>query len=155
MTGNEKNPARHQDNHEPDGDHARLASPLAELAAARYVSVRTFRRSGEPVATPIWPAVIDGKLYFGTPEHTHKVTRLRREARVQFAVCDMKGEVSGDWLDGTARLLEVAEFAPFRAQLDAKFGFQARLMHLFARLRRWHYIGVEITPQARSNGEAR
>lgn len=71
---------------------------MDQFADAPYVAIRTYRPSGSTVATPVWSTVVDGKLYFGTPEHTHKVTRIRSDARVQVAVCDSRGNTAGPGL---------------------------------------------------------
>lgn len=97
------------------------------------------------MATPVWSTVVDGKLYFGTPEHTHKVTRIRSDARVQVALCDNRGNTSGPWTDGHARILNSAEFEPYRQRIDQGHPIARRGIRLVAKLRRWNYLGIEVT----------
>jgi len=108
-----------------------------ELARERYLSLATFRRDGAQVKTPVWFAVMNGKLYFVTAGTSGKVKRLRHSPRALVAPCDARGRVRGAWRDATARivtdriLIERAHQA-----LVTKYGWQARLLDLFSRLAR-------------------
>ena len=119
---------------------------MNEFSEAGYVSVRTFKPNGNPVATPVWPAVIDDKLYFGTPAHTHKVKRIANNPRVEVALCDSRGATTGPWRPGSARRLAPEEFNVSKSAIDSRHRIAARLLNLVARVRRWEYIGIEITP---------
>lgn len=121
---------------------------MKEFSEAAYVSVRTFRANGDPVATPVWPAVLDGKLYFGTPVHTHKVRRIGNNRQVEVAVCDARGATSGPWRAGTARRLTDQEFDAAKRAIDRRHPIAGRIMNLVARLRRWDYIGIEVVSSA-------
>ena len=46
----------------------------AELDRHRYMSLATFRRSGAEVATPVWFAAVDGKLYVVSAGNAGKVS---------------------------------------------------------------------------------
>lgn len=71
------------------------ASPgdLDELAAHRYVSLTTFRRSGAPVATPVWFARDGSDLVVVTLDPSGKLKRLANDARVELRQCDARGRV--------------------------------------------------------------
>lgn len=102
------------------------------------MTVRTFEHSGDTVSTPVWPVVINHKLYFGTPDHTYKVKRIRGNPKGQIAACDAKGKVSSNWVDGTATLLSADQFVPFKKQLDTKYKLSAKMIGRFAKIRRWN-----------------
>jgi PPOX class probable F420-dependent enzyme len=113
------------------------------------VSLATFRRDGTEVATPVWFAASDGKLYVFTAGEAGKVKRLRHTSRVRMAPCDVRGGLRGGWQDATARLVTdrwVVERA--HQALRAKYGWQLRLGDLFSRFtgriarRAW----IEIVP---------
>lgn len=72
----------------PDGD-----STLDEVAAHRYVSLTTFRRSGAPVSTPVWVARDGGELVVVTVDPSGKLKRLDRDPRVELRPCDVRGRV--------------------------------------------------------------
>ena len=101
----------------------------------RYLSLATFRASGAAVATPMWYVALDGALYMGTTADSGKVKRLRRSPRARVAPCDARGGVKGRWRDATARLVDdPALIKRIEAALVAKYGWQKRLLNLFARL---------------------
>ncbi len=81
---------------------------MSGIGDARYVSLVTFRRSGEPVATPVWIASDpdDDRLYVYTNRQSWKVKRLRRDPRVQLAPCTASGRVTGEAVTGHARVVE-------------------------------------------------
>jgi uncharacterized protein len=49
----------------------------AEMDRARYMSLATFRKNGAEVATPVWFAEADLKLYVIATDDSGKVKRLR------------------------------------------------------------------------------
>ena len=53
------------------------AAALAGLADERFVSLTTFRRTGEPVSTPVWIAANGTDLIVTTPKESGKVKRRR------------------------------------------------------------------------------
>jgi uncharacterized protein len=120
----------------------------AELDRHRYVSLATFRRDGTDVATPVWFAEAEGKLYVFTAGESGKVKRLRRSSRARVAPCDARGGLRGPWQDASAQLITdggLVERA--RAALRAKYGWQLRIFDFFAgfagRTRRRAWIQIE------------
>ncbi|MUH51965.1 MAG: PPOX class F420-dependent oxidoreductase [Actinobacteria bacterium] len=64
------------------------------IAAAKYVSLVTFRRSGEPVASPVWIAPLaDGRAGFTTNADSGKVKRIRNNPAVELRPCNVRGAV--------------------------------------------------------------
>lgn len=96
---------------------------LDALRRGKYVSVTTYRRSGEGVPTPVWYALSDGELVFWTGAGTGKVKRIGNDARVQVAVCDVRGRIApgAAAYDGTARVLDDADKAAARRLLARKY----------------------------------
>jgi uncharacterized protein len=64
-----------------------------ELGAARTVRLTTFRRSGDPVPTPVWAAPVGDTLYVTTDGTAGKTKRIRHTARVELTPCTMRGAV--------------------------------------------------------------
>ena len=56
------------------------------LAAAHTGILTTLRADGTPIALPVWFVVLDERIYVGTPEHTKKVARVKRNPRASFLV---------------------------------------------------------------------
>ena len=67
---------------------------LLPLADARFVSLTTFRRSGEAVSTPVWVGRDGEKLVVLTPVGSGKVRRLRHDPRVEIRPCGRFGAVA-------------------------------------------------------------
>jgi PPOX class probable F420-dependent enzyme len=70
-----------------------LPSDLDVVNANRYVSLTTFRRSGEPVSTPVWVALDGAELVVVTVDPSGKLKRLAHTARVELRPCDLRGRV--------------------------------------------------------------
>jgi PPOX class probable F420-dependent enzyme len=75
------------------------------------------------------------RLWVYTNGKSAKVKRIRRDGRARVAACDMRGAVHGAWLEARARVVdgETAQQPGFDA-LQAKYGWQMRLLTLAARL---------------------
>ena len=98
------------------------------LDDATYISLRSYKRDGGAVDTPVWAAPLDGALVVFTLRDSFKVKRIRRNSRVQVATCGVLGAVTGAWMDGTCSLVDDREReARAYAALDAKYGWQMRL----------------------------
>jgi PPOX class probable F420-dependent enzyme len=113
-----------------------VTTPESSLADAKYFSLRSFKKDGAPVDTPVWFAALDGRCVVFTDGTSYKVKRIRRNPRVQVARCDMRGKVLGPWLAGSARPVENEPtlVAGAYAALNAKYGLMMRLGTLFATL---------------------
>jgi uncharacterized protein len=111
------------------------AADVAEMDRHRYMSLASFRKSGAEVATPVWFAAADGRLYVFTAEQSGKVKRLRHSQRARVAPSDGRGRVRGEWRGATARIVtEARTIERARAALQAKYGWQMRVTNLLSRL---------------------
>ncbi|MHC1559683.1 PPOX class F420-dependent oxidoreductase [Actinomycetospora sp. C-140] len=108
---------------------------LSALGDEEFVSLTTYRRSGEEVATPVWVARDGDALVVITAAGSGKVRRVRRDPRVLARPCTRRGTVAPDAPTAHGRAEIVAEPAaqedPRRA-LAAKYGLQFRLVDLMA-----------------------
>jgi uncharacterized protein len=111
------------------------AADVALLDRSRYMSLATFRKNGADVATPVWFAAADGRLYVFTAEQSGKVKRLRNSARARVAPSDGRGRVRGEWLEATARIVtDPRTIERAQAAFQAKYGWQMRVTNLLSRL---------------------
>ena len=111
---------------------------LTAWGAHRYVSLTTFRRTGEPVSTPVWIAVQGDALVVTTGADSGKVKRLRRDPRVELRPCDARGQVAddADVASGTAVVVDdPAQVVTLRTALTRKYGVLHRLILGIAPLR--------------------
>jgi PPOX class probable F420-dependent enzyme len=84
-----------------------LDGAFALLGDQRFVSLTTFRKSGEPVSTPVWVGRDGDALIVTTPETSGKVKRIRNSQRVEVRPCNRMGRVEEgtESVAGVARLL--------------------------------------------------
>jgi PPOX class probable F420-dependent enzyme len=121
------------------------------LAKAAYLSITTFRKSGTPVPTPIWAAQDKGNIVFRTGSESGKIKRLRHTQRVTVAPCDRRGQLLGEPVQATARILPKNELARVNGAMRAKYGWQFRISALGSEIARILRIkphgqtGVELT----------
>jgi PPOX class probable F420-dependent enzyme len=110
------------------------------LQAAEFVSLVTFKKNGDAVATPIWAAPVEGKLYAFSEKKAGKVKRLRNSPRARLAACTGRGKTLGMFQEARAFLVEdPAEIAAAYRSLHAKYGWKMKLTDLASKLaRRYH-----------------
>lgn len=101
----------------------------------RYISLVTFKKNGDPVATPVWFAEMDGRYYVFTEGGAWKVKRLQRNPAVRAAPCRVLGSVTGSWVAGTGRIIDdPARIRRAEAAFRAKYGWQIRLFDAVSKL---------------------
>jgi uncharacterized protein len=61
----------------------------------RYISLKTFRKNGLGVATPVWFGEDEGKLYVMTRSDMGKTKRIRNNSKVTVAPCTIRGRLTG------------------------------------------------------------
>jgi uncharacterized protein len=68
-------------------------SAFAALGDEQFLSLTTFRKSGERVSSAMWVARDGDALIMFTPELSGKVKRLRNSPRVELRPCNRMGRV--------------------------------------------------------------
>jgi PPOX class probable F420-dependent enzyme len=121
-----------------------------DIGNARYVSFTTFRRNGDPVATPVWIAPLpDGRVGFTTDADSWKAKRLQANPEVTLQSCDMRGRVAAGTAPVNATAVLVTDGPDHDATVSAirsKYGLQFLLIDLGGRLKR--LIGRASEPAA-------
>ena len=124
---------------------------LARLGAQKYVRLTTFRRTGEPVGSPVWIAPDGARLLVITSATTGKAKRLRHTGRVELVPCDQRGRVADGATPYAASGALRTDPATVKLATDlvmAKYGLMGRLIRLVQSvMRRGSYdaAAVEIT----------
>ena len=98
----------------------------------KYISLTSFRKSGVPVATPVWFGEEDGKLYVMTRSDLGKTKRIRNNPKVKVAPCTIRGQVTGPEFPATATILPPEDFVHARKTLTTKY-WLAKLSAPFSR----------------------
>ena len=120
----------------------------------KYLSLETFKKSGEGVKTPVWFAADPhtdlagdrARLYIYTIGNTGKVKRIRNNGRVKIAPCTMKGKLLGEWVDAIAEIVTGEEAAYGMGLLNKKYFPWKQLLGLFALLSRRERVVMAIRP---------
>jgi uncharacterized protein len=120
-------------------------SSLAQFCGQNYLSIETFRKNGQGVKTPVWFVLHGGIFYVYTEADSGKVKRIRNNSRVRLAVCDMRGNVKGSWIDATATLVDGDEQRAADRLLDQKY-FLKRISNVFRTFRPHPRAYIKIVP---------
>ena len=103
---------------------------FTNLAKEKYISLTTFRKTGEAVITPVWFAESKGTIYAETGVNAGKLKRIRHKERVTLAACTMSGRVTGAEIVGRARVLsEPQEIKVAKAAMSQKYGLTRSLYY--------------------------
>jgi PPOX class probable F420-dependent enzyme len=104
---------------------------MDSLRASRYALLRSYRRDGRPVDTPIWFHLDGTTLVFRT-KIGPKTKRIGADPRIELRVCDYKGRVPDAALTLSGRAVVLAGEDAERAnrQLHARYGWQYNLVPL-------------------------
>lgn len=105
--------------------------PFTYLEGESYINLTTFRKSGEPVSTPLWFAQHEGQLYATTEPDSGKMKRIRNNPSVLLAPCNAWGKEKGARVEGIARSVEDEPTPEAEAALYKKYRVGLGLFHLF------------------------
>jgi uncharacterized protein len=133
------------------------ATDFEPLRGHHYCLVVTFKRSGEPVPTPVLFGLADGKLYLRTERTAGKLKRIRNDPHVRGGPCNWRGKPRGPLTEGRARILPPAENEAAYAALKANYTFGQRLFESGLDRLPVEIVYVEVTstpsPEQRSAPE--
>ena len=123
-----------------------LAGDFESLRGHKHCLVVTFRRNGEPIATPMWFGLgDDGRAYVRTDRGSLKLKRIANDPRVRVAPCTPRGKPLGPPVEGTARLVPDGEEAHAERALQSNYGL-GRLFYKSTVARGERFVYVEVTP---------
>jgi uncharacterized protein len=117
---------------------------LTQFANQKYLNMETYRKTGKPVATPLWFAEENGTLYIYSLANAGKVKRIRNNPKVRIVPCDVRGNPKGEWVEAEARILDEAGAALGHTLLNQKYGWLKRIGDAVSRLRRRQRVVIAI-----------
>jgi uncharacterized protein len=119
---------------------------LSQFAGKKHISLETYRKTGDPVRTPVWFIEENGELFVRTDSSTGKIKRIRNNPRVRVVICNARGTVKGTWVDGEARMVEPQSSEHIFSLLKKKYGMSYRIIRFVQRFSRSkaHPIGLAI-----------
>ncbi|WP_035718538.1 PPOX class F420-dependent oxidoreductase [Gordonia shandongensis] len=121
---------------------------VAQVAAAQYVMLTTYKKDGTPVSAPLWAAPDGDDMLLWTVTDSWKVKRLRRDERVLVQRCDVRGrKTGGPQVPGVGEIVD--RETAVRA-IVKKYGLLGRLIVTGSALRRGSAstIGIRVRPVA-------
>lgn len=106
------------------------AFPNLQTQQYSFLLLTTFRKNGDPVATPVWFAQENDRIYVITSIHTGKVKRARNNPAVTVAPCTPSGKPLGEAVK--AKIVGIHTFDQPQAKhgdevLNRKYKWQKRL----------------------------
>jgi len=125
---------------------AGTASDLSGLAGHRYCLLVTFRRSGEPIPTPVWFGLGDGHAYFNTRERNAKVKRISRDPHVRVGPCSFRGKPLGPLAEGRARVVAQEDEMKAEAAIRSNYGIARQVYYAAVGRRGDPTVYVEVAP---------
>ena len=108
---------------------------LAAFTGRRYLNLESYRRTGQPVRTPVWFAVDRDIIYVYSLADAGKVKRIRNNPRIRIAPCDARGTLKDAWVDASARIVDEREAAHAHALFVAKYRWMKRVADLVRKVR--------------------
>jgi len=112
---------------------------LTRFEGEKVISLETYRKSGEPVRTPVWFLEENGILYVHTDNSTSKVKRIRRNPKVRVAPSHFRGKPKTEYVEARAELETGPETVEkYRSRIYKKYGIQGtftRFLQRFSRSR--------------------
>lgn len=101
------------------------------LNQTRYAVLRSFRRDGSPVDTPIWFAVEGDRSIVFRTKRGPKTKRLSANPEVELIACDYRGRITdGIRLHGRASMLSGAPAQQANRALHRRYGWQWNIVPL-------------------------
>ncbi|MEI7769963.1 MAG: PPOX class F420-dependent oxidoreductase [Chloroflexales bacterium] len=119
---------------------------FAGLRDQQYISLTTYRKSGEAIATPVWFALDGERMYIVTPADSGKVKRIRNNGRVSLAPSDGRGKLKGPAMSALAALTDQAEGGAGDRALKAKYGWMYGAFNILWRFRKIKAVFLEVRP---------
>jgi PPOX class probable F420-dependent enzyme len=104
---------------------------LGELSRTRYALLRTYRRDGTAVDTPIWFDLQVNSVVFRT-KRGPKTNRLTAHPRVELSACDHRGQMrsGATTFVGCASILAGAQATSANRALRRRYGWQWNVIPL-------------------------
>lgn len=120
-----------------------MTTQLAKFTKQKTVLLKTFKRDGTAVGTPVHIAVEGDHAFVRTYDAAWKAKRMRNNPRVEIAPSTFRGVPTGAALRGRVRLLDGDEAKHAAGMLARKHrivhGFLVPLLHRMKRYKTLHY----------------
>jgi PPOX class probable F420-dependent enzyme len=120
-------------------------SALKQFEKQQYLSIETFRKSGNGVKTPVWFAQDGEKLYIWTESSSGKAKRVRNNSKVNIVPSRGDGAPLGDWIPASASYDDSSAAQQHVRELMAKkYGLMFHLFGLLGKLRKAQSTTIKV-----------
>jgi len=103
----------------------------------KYVNLSTQKKDGSFVNTPVWFAQDKEKnnFYIFSAGEAGKVKRIKNFSSARVAICDVRGNLRGEWIPAQAELVnqEETKIKAYK-QLHKKYGLTIKVFDFFSKL---------------------
>ncbi|MBE19522.1 MAG: PPOX class F420-dependent enzyme [Gammaproteobacteria bacterium] len=103
----------------------------------KYVNLSTQKKDGSFVNTPVWFAQDKEKndFYIFSAGDAGKVKRIKNFSSARVAICDVRGNLRGEWIPAQAELVnqEETKIKAYK-QLHKKYGLTIKVFDFFSKL---------------------
>ena len=119
---------------------------LETFEKAKYINIQTYKKTEQPISTPVWFIIKDNKIFFRTSHNSGKIKRIRNNNNVKFALCDIRGKIKGEWYEGIAKIENDSDNS-ILFQINKKYGLSSRLMKIFYKIKKIDIVILSIEPK--------
>jgi uncharacterized protein len=119
---------------------------LETFEKAKYINIQTYKKNGQPISTPVWFIIKDNKIFFRTSHNSGKIKRIRNNNNVNFALCDIRGKIKGEWYEGLAKIENDSDNS-ILSQINKKYGISSILMKIFYKIKKIDIVILSIKPK--------
>ncbi len=96
---------------------------IEQFKNQNYLNLKTYRKNGEAMPTPVWFAQDGEKIYIRTIARSGKVKRINNNAEVQIMPCGVAGEPMGEWVAAQAtEMTDVVTYEHAKSLVMGKYG---------------------------------
>lgn len=119
---------------------------LKDFSKERFISLGTFKKSGERIDTPVIFGIHENKLIVSTKSFTGKLKRIKNNPNVVFFPSNARGERKGDDFKGAATILseEIDKFA--YDAIKKKNGIIFKIWRVSGKIRHHKFVFISIIP---------
>ncbi len=103
----------------------------------KYINLSTQKIDGTFVNTPVWFVKEDKKniFYVFSAGEAGKVKRIKNISSVKVAICNVRGDLRGDWLEAEAELVDKEESIRLAySHFQRKYGLTIKVFDFFSKL---------------------
>jgi PPOX class probable F420-dependent enzyme len=112
------------------------------LKNGHYINLLTYKKNGETVSTPVWYIFEDKKIFIRTSNRSGKFKRIKNNNNVKFALCNIRGQLKGEWHNGLAKVEPNNRWV--FPKINKKYGIVAHLLNILYKIKKMNIIILSI-----------